>query len=992
MASLLESLRAALADRYDIERELGRGGMATVFLGIDRRHGRRVAIKLVLPEVASTFGLDRFLREIELAASLIHPHILPIYDSGTARVTPGGPDEPYYVMPYIEGESLRERLSREGQLPMEDAFRITRQIGAALAHAHAHGVLHRDIKPENILLQGDQALLADFGIARPLDRSSRERLTGTGITIGTPAYMSPEQAAGDARLDARSDQYSLATVLYEMLGGEPPWSGATPQALLARQLTGAVPSLVPVRRTVSAALDETIHRALAPSPADRYRDVPSFLAALDTPASPARPAQRPMRRRVLISVILALVATGAVVLLRPRPVSADRRLGIAVMPFRTTAEAARWSETLPDLLSTLLDGTPGVRVADPWSLWRPLRADPAAAARSPDPDEAGRLAKRARASRYVLGAVDALAGQLNLTLRIYGAGNLEPIATIRLGASADSSAQLVGRAAVAVIQKIDPERAGIRVPAVEQYLTSSPEALKAYLAAREAYRRGFPDSADVAITRAIALDSTFAMAYVAASDIRSYVQFLRGQPFRGLRELNALARRYGDSLGERLRLRVEASAAQIETEGPRAAAALGQLLERDSTDFEALNALTYNHLVYGWQYGAILQDMLAVSERLVQLDSTSLQALLRRTQLSLSTGDRADVETQLRRLRAIDTSSAVIRGTIHGTEALLVPNAEFARRLPSLAGEHPFALALIFRRLRAFRPDRALELIRAVWATASPGAAFDFAARSELGLLIAVGRLREADSLVRAPVFAAVAGAQQLVALSLLANALWGFEDSALTARVVRELDAAYPADSALAMNDTHPIWIVSHLLGAWHAGRGDTLKAIRWRNAARTFPKEGSPREWGESIAQTIEGRLLDRRGDSTAARAHHETAFRLWTIHTENQSEDTPEPHLRFRLAESLLAEGLADSAAAIFRSLTPPTAWLGGHTSRALLRLGEIAERRGDHPMAARYFDQALQLWELGGPEVAGWRRRAAEGVRRNSTGPVFRYGSG
>ena len=992
MADLLDSLRQALADRYEVERVLGQGGMATVYLGFDRRHNRRVAIKLVLPEVARALGPERFLREIELAASLVHPHILPIFDSGTARVTPGGPDEPYYVMPFIEGESLRDRLNREGQLPTEAAFQIIRQIGAALTHAHIHGVIHRDVKPENILLQGDQTLLADFGIARPLDRGLRERLTGTGITIGTPAYMSPEQAAGDSRLDARSDQYSLAAVLYEMLGGEPPWSGVTPQALLARQLTGVVASLAPVRRSVSAQLDATIRRALAPSPADRFPDVAAFLAALDAPAAPVQPRHRPLRRRVLVSGILTLVAAAAVLLLRPRPASADRRLGIAIMPFRTTSDAARWSETLPDLLSTLLDGTPGVRVADPWSLWRPLRADPASAARSPDPDEAGRLARRARATRYVLGAVDALGGQLNLTLRIYGAGVLEPIATIRLESSVDSSAQLVGRAAVAVIQTVDPERSSIRVPAVEQYLTSSPEALKAYLAAREAFRRGFPDSADAAITRAIALDSTFAMAYVTASGIRSYLQLLRGQPFGGLRELNALARRYGDSLGERQRLRLEASAAMIETEGPRAAAALGQLLERDSSDFEALNSLAYNHLVYGWMYGATLKDILATSERVVQLDSTSLQALLRRTQVSVSTGDVSDVQVQLRRLRAVDTANALIKGALHGTQALLLADADFARRLPSLAGEHPFTVALIFRRLRAFRPDRALEMIRTVRARSSPGPAFDLAARSELGLLVAAGRLREADSVARAPGFAAVRGAPEMVARSLLSNSLWGFQDSALSTRVVHELEAEYPVDSAAAWVESQPIWIVSHLLGAWHATWGDTLRAIRWRDVARTFPKAGYPRDWGESIAEAIDGRLLDRRGDSAGARAHHEAAFRLWNIHTENQGDDTPEPHLRFRLAESLISQGLADSAAAIFRSLTPPTSWIGGHTARALFRLGEIAERRNDRRAAARYFDQALQLWELGGPEVGEWRSRAEAGVRRNSAGAVFRYGSG
>jgi serine/threonine protein kinase/tetratricopeptide (TPR) repeat protein len=991
VADLLDSLRQALADRYEVERVLGQGGFATVYLGFDRRHHRRVAIKFLLPEVALAFGPDRFLREIELAASLTHPHILPIFDSGSVRLTPGGAEEPYYVMPFIEGLSLRERLSREGQIPMEDAFRITRQIGAALAHAHSRGVIHRDVKPENILLQGEETLLADFGIACPIDAGTRQRMTRSGITIGTPAYMSPEQASGDSRLDARSDQYSLAVVLYEMLGGEAPFSASTPQAVLARQLTGMVPPLTPVRRSVSEALDVTIRRALAPSPADRYADIPAFLSALDSPVAPPPPKRRTVRHPALISGVLAVAAAILFLLLRPHPVSADRRLGIAVMPFRTTPDATRWAETLPDLLSTLLDGTPGVRVADPWSLWRTLRTEPAAVARSPDPEEAGRLAKKARASRFVLGSVDAVGGQLNLTLRIYGPSEPEPIATIRMAARTDSSAELVGRAAVAVIQKVDPERTTIQVPAVEQYLTASPEALKAYLAAREAFRRGLFDSADVAISSAIKLDTTFAMAYVAAANIRSYLQMLRGQPFSGLRELNALARHYGDSLGERERLRLEAASASIETDGPRAAAALSQLLERDSGDFEAMNALSYMHLVYGWQYGATLQDILRVAERAVELDSTDMQAQFRRAQISVSTGDRAEVEHQIRRFRALDTSNSLIRGALHATEALLLAEPEFTRRLTSYAAERPFGYLLVFRRLRAYRPDRALQLIREVRRSSGPGPAFEMAARSELGLLVPAGQLRRADSLANSPALVAVEGIKDAVARALLANALWGFQDSALTARIVGELEVAYPVDSALARIDRQPIWIVSHLLGAWHASWGDTLKAIRWRDEARKFPKGDDPPDWGESIAEAIEGRLLDRRGDSAAARAHHERAFQLWRIHTENQIEETPEPHLRFRFAESLLSQGLTDSAATIFRSLTTPTAWLGGHTARAWLRLGEIEERRRNRTEAARMFDHALRLWENGGPEVDVWKQRAAAGVRRNSTGVSLRYGS-
>ena len=218
MADTFERLKAALADRYTIERELGAGGMATVYLAEDTKLHRKVALKVLRPELAAALGPDRFLREIEIVAKLHHPHILALHDSGEA-------DEfLYYVMPYVEGESLRDRLTREKQLPVDDALQIAREVADALDAAHDGGVVHRDIKPENILLERNHALVADFGIARAIDRAGGDRLTETGIALGTPAYMSPEQAAGGTHLDHRSDLYSLGCVLYEMLGGEPPFT------------------------------------------------------------------------------------------------------------------------------------------------------------------------------------------------------------------------------------------------------------------------------------------------------------------------------------------------------------------------------------------------------------------------------------------------------------------------------------------------------------------------------------------------------------------------------------------------------------------------------------------------------------------------------------------------------------------------------------------------------------------------------------------------
>ena len=309
---LLEQLAAALGDRYRVERELGQGGMAVVFLAEDLKHRRRVAIKLLKPDLSAVLGGERFFREIEIAATLQHPHILPLYDSGQA----GG--LLYYVMPFVEGESLRTRLTEEEQLPIDAALKITREVGSALQHAHEHGVIHRDIKPENIMLSAGQAVVADFGIARALHAASVDQLTLTGMVVGTPKYMSPEQAAGGT-VDGRSDQYSLACTLYEMLIGEPPFTGPSSQAVIARHSLEAVPHLRVVRQTVPLAVERAVMQAMAKLPADRFGSMQQFLDALESPAttslpthvlspSPNRPATRVGR---VLSGLAAVAAVAA---------------------------------------------------------------------------------------------------------------------------------------------------------------------------------------------------------------------------------------------------------------------------------------------------------------------------------------------------------------------------------------------------------------------------------------------------------------------------------------------------------------------------------------------------------------------------------------------------------------------------------------------------------------------------------------------------------
>jgi dienelactone hydrolase len=282
LVSHFERLKVALADRYRLERKLGAGGMATVYLAEDRRHGRQVAIKVLEPGLAAALGTERFLREIEIAAKLTHPHILPLHDSGEAD------GFLYYVMPYVDGESLRQRLARDKQPPLADATHVLKEVVDALAYAHANGVVHRDIKPDNVMLSGRHALVADFGIAKALSElNAAPQLTSFGVAIGTPQYMAPEQAAGDTDIDFRADIYSVGVVAYEMLAGHPPFSGTSIQQLLRAQIEEIPPPLGPLRPDISPGLANAVMRCLAKSRTDRWQSATDFLAELEAVTTPA---------------------------------------------------------------------------------------------------------------------------------------------------------------------------------------------------------------------------------------------------------------------------------------------------------------------------------------------------------------------------------------------------------------------------------------------------------------------------------------------------------------------------------------------------------------------------------------------------------------------------------------------------------------------------------------------------------------------------------
>ncbi|MEO6055483.1 MAG: serine/threonine-protein kinase [Gemmatimonadales bacterium] len=507
----LPQVLASLADRYVVERELGRGGMATVYLARDLRHDRLVALKLLHPELAQALGPERFVREIKLAARLQHPHILPLFDSGTA----GG--MPYYAMPYVEGESLRARMARERQLGLEDALRITREVAAALDHAHTQGIVHRDIKPENVLLTRDgSALVADFGIARAVDAASGEKLTETGLALGTPAYMSPEQAAGDGGLDGRGDIYALGCVCYEMLAGQPPFTGPTAQAILARHSVDPVPSLRTVRSTVPEAVERAITKALAKVPADRFATAGEFVQALGGTAGmagPVRSGSRVRSRSLVLgaaAVILAL-AIGRMIMRRPPGTATPDPKLVAILPFRIAGanpELGWLREGLIDLLAIKLTGEGGLRAAEPRAVLSAWNRVAGAEGQEITPAAALEIARRLGAGRVIDGGVVGTSGHLTLTASLLTAPGGRSVARASVEGRADSLPALVDGLAVRLLSL----EAGTESSRLPSLTTRSLPAIRAYLAGRAAFRRGRLDEAFNRFREATHLDSTFALA------------------------------------------------------------------------------------------------------------------------------------------------------------------------------------------------------------------------------------------------------------------------------------------------------------------------------------------------------------------------------------------------------------------------------------------------------------------------------------------------
>ncbi|MGD2122707.1 MAG: protein kinase, partial [Gemmatimonadota bacterium] len=470
--------------RYAMESEIGAGGMATVYLARDLKHERQVAVKVFRPELAAALGSERFLREIKITAGLNHPHILPLLDSGEAD------SFLFYVMPFVEGESLRDRMDREGELGVEEAVRITAQIARALAYAHAKGIVHRDIKPENVLLQADQVVVADFGIALAVDSAGGDRLTETGLSVGTPAYMSPEQVAGEKELDARSDIYALGCVLYEMLAGDPPFTASNPRAVLAKHLTDPAPPVTTVRPGVTAPVATAIAKALGKAPSDRHRSATEFEEALFA---------------------------------EPGEVKEEKK-SIVVLPFENLSadlEQEYFCDGITEEIINALSHVEDLTVIARTSAF-------AFKGRHKDVREIG----RALDVKHLLeGSVRKAGNRLRITAQLIETGDGSHLWSDRFDRDMDDVFALQDEISLAIVDTLKARLLTGEREALTKRHTDNPELHNLYLLARHHWGKFTPEGFDLAeqyLEQAIEKDPEFPLAYAGIAEINHFRPFFAG--------------------------------------------------------------------------------------------------------------------------------------------------------------------------------------------------------------------------------------------------------------------------------------------------------------------------------------------------------------------------------------------------------------------------------------------------------------------------------
>jgi serine/threonine-protein kinase len=936
--SVEERLRSALSRRYRIEREVGSGGMAAVYLATDLKHNRKVAVKALRPDLGEALGVQRFLREVDVAARLTHPHILPLHDSGEADGLL------YFVMPFVEGESLQARLRREKQLPLDDAIQFAREIADALAYAHQQGVIHRDIKPANILLEAGHAVLADFGIAQAVAEVDDARLTGSGVTLGTPAYMSPEQASGQGELDGRSDQYSLACVLYEMLVGQPPFTGPTEESVVRQHLTADPPDVTQLRPSVGPGLPEILRKALEKTPADRFPLVREFGAALrsvipaditgpvSTPAPGA--AERKNRRhaaRWLVSAVttaVLVIGGGFIFLGSTNDFGFSMRDWILITDFQNATGESVFDRSLNTALAIGLEQSnhlnvfPKTRVAE--TLQRMLREDTGVI----DEELGGEIARRENLTVLVVPSIDKVGSTYMLGIRMIDPLTGEDVLSRSMQADGpDEVLPALDRLARRLRRDLGESLYSVTRQSVPlgQATTPSLEALEAWSEGQFHWGQRRFDEAVSLFQRAIELDSSFAMAHQELGGAYYYM----GDRQNGERHFET-AVSLTDRITERERLWIQAEIENWRENYESAVAAYNIYLTRFQDDLSGWFRLGFAQMRQGHNPEAV-----QAFARVAELDPTNVAAYIN---LATSYNQLGEREKALEHyLNAFE-----LRPEWRTSGNL---NHEFGFNYAEL-GEIDSAEAVFREMLSGPDDQRALGY-------------------RSLGLLnMYVGRYREAQEHLRQAVLI-----QEMLGYGLSEFRSRLYLATALSAHGAEEAVREELARArALAEPESiQPNWL--QYVGKHHARRGMIEETEHFLANAISRMNADSPGD--RAAVALLRGELALAQGMTEGALRHLQTAYAI-----------TESSYALASLAFAHYVAGDLERAEEEYLTLISrlDLGWEAQEPwAQAHYRLGNIYQQLGDTGNALKYYRALVEVWEDGDDDIlllAEARRRIEE----------------
>jgi serine/threonine protein kinase/tetratricopeptide (TPR) repeat protein len=948
-----------------LERELGGGGMSRVFVARETALGRKVVIKVFPPELAAALSVDRFRREIQLAASLQHPHIVPLLSAGQAD------DLLYYSMPLVEGESLRARLAREGELPVPEAIRVLRDVADALSYAHRHGVVHRDIKPDNVLLSDHHALVTDFGVAKALHEAARQSsLTATGLALGTPAYMAPEQAAADPHTDQRADIYALGILGYEILAGRPPFIGPSPQAVIAAQLTQAPAPLVESRPSVPPALAAVVMRCLEKRPADRWQSAEELLHALEALATPSAgsapttvtslPRKQPARRwpvaLLALSTGLILAAAAWFIFQRSRgsaPLDPDL---VAVAPFDVPdPKLSLWREGLVDVLSRNLDGVGPLRSVPPTTVIRRWsgRADRLSAPA---------LGRRTGARLVVFGSlIGAGPDSARLTVTALDVLEERPLAEIELRDAANRMDRLADSLTVRLLRELGRTRRIEAFRTAPLGSTSLP-ALKAFLQGEQWFRRAAWDSAVASYERAIALDSTFPLALRRLGQVWGWQHTAFDSLSNALR-LRAGALNHGLAPRDSLLVTADSLFASLYSTVPvldwasirRVHAVARELTQRYPDDFESWYVLGEAHYHFGFTVGSTPRQALDAFDQAIANDSSFAPAYIHPIALALWLDGPEEAGRYAReylRLEPTDLSASGIGLTEQIMEATRARPTEIPRLLRDASPSALIDAWLAVRRV-ADSTESDIAVARALAAAPAGDARWLTRAERERRLgtsLLYRGHVRDAVRIL--------------------------FQNPSTIPPVLVEaaLLTSAPPDSAVPLfrRYLNEGTLLAVIALPWWAIQGDSasIRELERRSDSlnRSLPS-GVDRDLAAYASEAAPAYLALVRGDTAAA------VRRLETL------PDSLCPLCYFeRLTLGQLLSARHDDQKAATLLDTWLTDLLVPSEVIWTLERARVAERLGNREKAARNYQYVADAWRHADPELQPYVTEAREGLTR------------